>query len=421
MKTVLLGLTVATLILTGASNSEGQVKSLVIGIDGLGFGDFGFSVASTPNMDSLITGSWQAGYQGAYSDSAFAGGNPELPETLQATSSGPGWSTILTGVWVDQHGVPNNSFSSPDYTNNPTYLATLKSALPSLTTATFINWSPIDSFIIQSIDDDADPNNDVDFRSGGNDAIVAQIAASNIAGSLDPDAIFIHFDEVDGAGHSFGAGSPNFAAEITNTDMLVGQVLTAVANRPNFANEDWQIIVTSDHGHTLGGGHGGQSDLERTIPFIVASKNLNQGNLPLDFPQRVSHADVAPTVLDHFGIAVPSHYYGVSRADGAFFGSADINGDGSVTGDGTGTFANDDVAAFVSLWLQENTTENPNPADINLDGIADLGDWAILNAENPAMGAALIAALRSQTVPEPSTWLLLIAVVVWSPRCKYIA
>ncbi len=132
---------------------------------------------------------------------------------------------------------------------------------------------------------------------------------------------------------------------------------------------------------------------------------MNQGNLPI-FPQGVSHADVAPTVLDHFDIPLPDRYAGVSHAAGAISINPDINGDGIVSGDGTGEYANDDVVAFVSLWLQPNTIENPNPADLNLDGIANLADWAVLNQELPSMGAAVLHALQGAAVPEPASALL---------------
>lgn len=399
------------------SSAFAQPKSLVIGIDGLGFGDFGFSTANTPAMDSLIDGTWQTGYQGAYSDQGFAGGDTSLPATLQATSSGPGWSTILTGVWVDQHDVPNNSFSNPDYANNPSYLETLEESVANFHSASIVNWSPIDTHIISTVDDG---NSSMDFRSTpGNDSNVANVTAGHLA-TIDtnaPAAIFIQFDEVDGAGHQSGSASPNFAAEITDTDAHVGTLLDAVANRPNFANEDWQIIVTSDHGHTPGGGHGGQSALERRIPFIVASQSLNQGGLS-PVIQQVSHADVAATVLEHFSLAIPSNYYGISRAGGATLIDPDINGDGVVSGDGTGTFENDDVVAFASLWLQPNTSENPNPADFNSDGIADLLDWAILNAENPSMGASIWSTIYSRTVPEPAALLLAAAGAACGIPCR---
>jgi len=83
----------------------------------------------------------------------------------------------------------------------------------------------------------------------------------------------------------------------------------------------------------------------------------------------------------------------------------DINGDGFISGDGTGLFADDDVTAFISFWLQEGST----PADLNFDGITSIADWGILNELDPSMGAAALAALAVRNgVPEPATGALLL-------------
>ena len=406
--------------LFASSAGLAQTKSLVIGIDGLGYGDKGFSVANTPNIDSLINGTFgQAqgvNYNGAYSDNAFAGGVVGT-STQQATSSGPGWSTFLTGVWVDQHNVPNNSFTNPDYVNNPPYLSTLKSNDNSLVMASFIQWTPIDSEIIDVIDNDGDPNNNMDYRYTGSSAAISIDAVEKLDGNgvndVDADVIYMHYDEVDGAGHSGGSSSQGYQNEIEQTDGQIGTVLNAIMNRPNFASEDWQIIVSSDHGHRAGGGHGGTSDLERTIPFIVASQSLNQGGLP-DIPgDEVSHADVAPTVLDHFGLAIPANYWGSSRATGALISDPDINGDGMVSGDGTGDPEDDDVSMFVDLWLIPSTPGDLNPADLNSDGIADIFDAAILNdALLAAGGGGFNFELLTGSVPEPSSALMAALAVI---------
>ena len=91
----------------------------------------------------------------------------------------------------------------------------------------------------------------------------------------------------------------------------------------------------------------------------------------------------------------------------------DINGDGSISGDGTGSAATDDVTAFVDGWLFENRhngitfgdLDTIAHGDINFDGITDLEDWSLLNAANPAMGAAVLQSLAA--VPEPGSCLLL--------------
>ena len=70
---------------------------------------------------------------------------------------------------------------------------------------------------------------------------------------------------------------------------------------------------------------------------------------------------------------------------------ADLNQDGVVAGDGTGPAATDDVTAFVTGWLTAGAgsiADRYARGDINLNGITDLADWAILNRENSALGSS---------------------------------
>lgn len=383
-----------------------QQKSLVIGIDGLGYGTHGFGVANTPWINSLIDGTFYGGvYNGAYAE-AYAGGQIGQV-TQQPTVSGPGWSTMLTGVWANRHHVTDNNFTNPDYVNNPVYLGTLRAALPAIKTATFVNWDPIDTVILNSVQTDANPANNLTFHGNYvSDSATAAAAESSLGNMVtNYDAFFVALDDVDAAGHSCGSSGACYQTAVEQADSRVGQMLTAISGRPSFASENWQIIVTADHGHLATGGHGGQSTIERTIPYVVASKTLAQGRL-VDGLKGVSHADLAPTVLDHFGVAMPTHYFGTSRAAGGIVGNPDINRDGVVSGDGTGPYATDDVTAFIFHWLKSSPVSTPLPADLNLDGIVNLGDWGILNTANPPLAQAVFAALRGPVTPEPATALL---------------
>ena len=329
--------TMITLLALSSCAYAGTVKSLVFGIDGLGYGEQGFDAAYTPFMDSLIAGTWAPGYRGAYSDQAFAGGVVGTP-TEQSPVSGPGWATILSGVWVDRHHVADNTFVHPrlvddvDFVNNPIYLGTLKDTDPSLVTASYVYWPPINS-MIDTINLDANPLNDMDFnqsyktRNGlynENDTAVIAAAREGLSSDLNPDATFVSIFTVDAAGHGVlipelppGNDSPQYAIGIEQADAFVGELLTAIVERPQFEQEDWQIVIISDHGFTFTGGHQWQLKDSRTIPLIVSSQGLNPGFLEAGDGPPISHADVAPTVLDHFGIATPPHYWGASRAAGA--------------------------------------------------------------------------------------------------------
>ena len=302
----------ATISLFAIPRVEGGTKkSLVIGVDGLS--PYGMVTSSTPALDRLTDGQFGGPEYGTgYTPFAFAGGVLGTP-TQQVTSSGPGWSTVLTGVWTDQHGVTNNSFSGADYENNPAYLEILEESFSDFYSASVARWTPIDTQIISTVDD---ADSMVDFRrspSSDFDVAATSEAVLALTPAARPSALFVHFDDVDIAGHGTGLFSNNYQAVVETTDGYIGRLLDAIEARPTFADEDWQVIITADHGHRPGGGHGGQTALERSIPFILAEKQEATGWL-LNDTNPPSMADVVASVTDHFELPRPSHLAGVSRS-----------------------------------------------------------------------------------------------------------
>ncbi|MEU3859711.1 alkaline phosphatase family protein [Streptomyces sp. NPDC028722] len=75
-------------------------KVLVIGLDGTLLSRI--RDADTPHLDALMAG-------GPTAPSSICA-NPFAP-----TLSGPGWSTIITGVWPDKHNVKDNTFTGHDF------------------------------------------------------------------------------------------------------------------------------------------------------------------------------------------------------------------------------------------------------------------------------------------------------------------
>jgi hypothetical protein len=98
----------------------------------------------------------------------------------------------------------------------------------------------------------------------------------------------------------------------------------------------------------------------------------------------------------------------------------DVNLNGSVSGDGTGDPATDDVAAFVAGWMYDNGTGAGDIAswqkgDLNLDGKTDVNDFLLMRSvlNMPASGS-LDALLGVEgvggvsAVPEPATVVLML-------------
>ena len=101
MKTILLSGLIFISLLSGHNK-----KLLFIGIDGCR--PDALTQAQTPNIDGLING-------GIYINDALCSING------QPTVSGPGWSTMITGVWFDKHGVSDNSFSGSNFDEYPPF------------------------------------------------------------------------------------------------------------------------------------------------------------------------------------------------------------------------------------------------------------------------------------------------------------
>jgi predicted AlkP superfamily pyrophosphatase or phosphodiesterase len=122
----------------------------------------------------------------------------------------------------------------------------------SIKTAVVYNWGWIEHFI-----DDA-----VDMSMQGNDSRIAQ-AMSSFVEDEQPELMFLAFDEVDGAGHSFGWGTPAYYSRVSNIDSLIGDVLDSLETA-GIADETL-VMVTSDHGGD-NYGHGAFTQAEMYSP-----------------------------------------------------------------------------------------------------------------------------------------------------------
>ncbi|MFF2748512.1 alkaline phosphatase family protein [Kitasatospora sp. NPDC058048] len=261
----------------GLPNGTKQAKTLVIGVDGTRYDKL--LTADAPNLKALMAGGMTA------TGNLYA--NPLAP-----TLSGPGWSTVATGVWPDKHQVKDNSFTGSRFDLYPDFATRLENADPANSTLVIGSWNPIAGNVFNG-------RADLRLQESENDTKTAADAVDYLSHG-NPDATFLHFDQVDEAGHNHGGASPEYAAALHSADALVGQVLQAVKSRPTYAAEDWLILVTTDHGHTDAGGHGGNSANERQTFLIASGAGCTPGSRRYD----VKPVDIAPTVLKHEGAPV---------------------------------------------------------------------------------------------------------------------
>ena len=266
-----------------------EKKALYIGIDGTRFD--ALTKANTPNLDKLIA-------DGIYADNCLI-----LGERYQKndTISGPGWSTILTGVWADKHGVHDNSFKGRNYEAYPHLFTLLKRQQPNARTASFVTWAPIEDYIVS----DADVHEKAEDKTKDYAQFDASMGAAAVKELADPelDCIFAYFGQVDETGHKHGFHPtvPQYLTAIENVDQHVGALLEALAKRETRAQEDWIIVVTSDHGGK-GTGHGGGHQVPEILNsfLIVSGESAERGT----FEEQTYLVDPCVTVLTHLGVKI---------------------------------------------------------------------------------------------------------------------
>jgi hypothetical protein len=223
-------------------------KVLVIGIDGTRAD--ALQQANTPNIDSLV----------AHGFSCFDSWH------LDITVSGPSWSSIMCGVYHNKHGVTGNSYSNTNYNNYPYFPTRAKEFKPNLRCIQYTEWAPMSDNVY---------NDGWDLKLKGPDGATVTTGNAAVTQLQDPDVdvLFTYFDAVDLTGHSTGF-NPNNAAYINaiqSVDLQIGNIMTALRARPNYANEDWLVLMTTDHGG-IGTGHGGNTATERKIWWIGYSE-----------------------------------------------------------------------------------------------------------------------------------------------------
>ncbi|GAA4918245.1 alkaline phosphatase family protein [Streptomyces coeruleoprunus] len=259
-----------------------QDKVLVVGMDGLRHDRI--AAANAPHLTSMMA-------NGTYGTSLLYA-NP-----MAATSSGPGWSTVSTGVWPDKHGVKDNTFTGRDYARYPGFLARLHQVRPALSLFAAVDWKPLDTY--GTVTAGADAKLVLDGDRDGYVAHDETITATTVSVLRDrnPDVLFVYLGNTDVVAHSSGTGQ-RYLDAIAVQDAQLGRMLAAVRARPTYASERWTVIVCTDHGHVDAGGHGGSSIAERSTFVLATGPGIAAGARPLD----TRLVDVAATVYRQLGI-----------------------------------------------------------------------------------------------------------------------
>lgn len=167
--------------------------------------------------------------------------------TLKTASDAAGWVSMLTGTGFSKHQISDDNFErtqsgSDDhapivsYRNVFDYVTQYKTVKTALVTP----WVNLRGYMRNA---DFSPVVSTDLAV--KDSTVSILNSQTALGTM-----FVNFRDVEAAGANGGylATNANYKNAIVKADEYVGNILTALKARKNYANEDWLVILTSNHG-----------------------------------------------------------------------------------------------------------------------------------------------------------------------------
>jgi len=253
-----------------------KTKILLVGIDGLIL-----RTALESGRAPMLTSLKEAGH--------FTELTMDVP-----TLSGPGWSTLLTGSTHSQHAVTDNRFSGHNLLSRPDLLSRAFYQDQSTTTFAAAGWPPlvdpsgVGPVIHERREQARASQHRVISRDGetyGYERVDAEIANVSVFAmeKFGPDVSFVYFCDADEAGHTHGVVGEHYVEAISRVDAHLVRLHDTIKRRVEKYQEEWLLVLTTDHGHVNEGGHGSDSPQERASFVIARGIGRVNPQWPLNF------------------------------------------------------------------------------------------------------------------------------------------
>ncbi|MDP5121450.1 MAG: alkaline phosphatase family protein, partial [Spirosomaceae bacterium] len=219
-----------------------------------------------------------------------------------------------TGTWANKHNVWGNSIKDPDY-EYWSIFRIMRNARPEAKLGIYSTWEDNRTKLIgegkpetgylkmdfvfdgYELDTVNFPHDEAREYIRKIDELVVDEAAKSIENDA-PDLSWIYLEFTDDMGHKFG-DSPEMYEAVKLADRQMGEVFDVIKIREQNYNEEWLIVITTDHGRDAdtGKNHGGQSDRER-MTWIVSSKLITGKKRPRAI------VDLLPSICEFMGVEI---------------------------------------------------------------------------------------------------------------------
>lgn len=197
------------------------------------------------------------------------------------------WSTMLTGVIPGKHQISGYTYMSdlaldldhPDqkviyYPNLIYRLTDIRSGIKSLCVTPWqklnVNMLNNASRTITSKNDEDTKNNILECWGKGD----YTLTLASFRGMLDA-----------GKQGGFTSGNSAYTDALKAIDGYIGELIDTIENRKDYANEDWLVVVSSNHGGDKNGNYSGTSDDERNTFCIFYFPHYKEQEMKGEFMQ----------------------------------------------------------------------------------------------------------------------------------------
>lgn len=271
-----------------------------------------------------------------------------VARTGQPSLSFPGWTVVGTGALQDVSGVTTNWYEGAVPVDN-IFRQAQKAGLGTAMVGT-PGWEQLYS---SWIDEGYYLDSTLEWQDEEGSRALDQEILERALPVLEGNArlVLIYFPGPDDNGHWFGGESAQYEESVQRVD----EHIAAIASTLDL--ESSTLIVTTDHGMTALGGHGGWEAEVVLTPLVLVGAGIGQGGQRVE----VSQADIAPAVAVLLGLPIPTHNQGIPLID-------------YLTGD-EGLLARRELDAAVQqaeFWrshLSQIGDNSPLPAPAEIEGV----------------------------------------------------
>ena len=272
---------------TLSAQTGGRIRVVMFGVDGMS--PNGILSAHTPTMHRMMK-------EGAYT---------MHDRSVLPTSSSPNWASMISGAGPDRHGVTSNSWERNDDGIAPvaigdegifpTIFSVVRHGKPDAEIGVVHDWDGLARLV------ETTKVNYIKHEDGPYKTVSEAI---RYATEKKPDFLFLHLDNVDGAGHEFGHGTQKYYDAVALADSLLGVLIDAYRSAGMY--DQTIFIVSADHGG-IGHGHGGETMAEMEIPFILSGPGIKKG---YEIKGPVYQYDNAATIAYIWHLPTPNAWIG---------------------------------------------------------------------------------------------------------------